>query len=470
MTCNGKSCGGKAFNPRGPGQSCCDSCATSNCPKKPNCMSLATKRTMGAIDSAIDYKETQKETIVTLKDVATNLMSIVSSASECTLTESECFKPEAINAAEQMARISIRQCNGKKIAFIGDGKFYGTVEDLSGQTNLAVSEPDGFGGIRTAADISGNLVFDLSGAGQTTFGFSAGDDVAHLAHKISDKICSKVAVVDGTEVSLKFDLSGATFEMTIHSKEIGDTTATFTIPPGASDADYKTLIEEIKNTFEQYICDIWYDTAEENIRMILEHGFTVEITNDGSSAGVIIFESYLNNRLVTSVTISPGATRVAYGYLLFYSACDIFTIRYPANALGVGVVDVTMKSVSTTDDGYNENVTMNMSNGVWCCKFETVAKICIQYDRCSKNILEIKGFYSWALLVKNMLKALAFDCTNYDVWRRNNVINNVESLIQLLDNLCLIIENQKDLIYIAKCDMGAFNKTCGQSVQFNRCC
>ena len=462
MACGNGKC---SFNSRTNNTSGNCNCGKDNYNERSN--NIPNIRTIKSFENAIEYKNSQKETVTSLKDITVNIISVIQN-SFC--TEADCFRQEALTSADQYVSISNRTCDCKKIALIGNGKFYGTVEDISGETNFPVSESNGFGGIRESHDISGTFIFDLNGSDQVPIMFSEGDDVAFLANKIRERICNKVSVVDGTELSLKIDASGClTFNFSIESKEIGNNYSAFSIVNDASEATYKNLIEEIKNTFEPYIDYIWYDVIDENIRIIFNAGYSVLLSNDIDSSGSIILESFVNDKFVTSVNIVPGASYVAYGYLQFYSSCESFIIRYPPGSLAASYVDVPMTIIAPSDEGYCNNVTFNLTN-MWCCMFETIAKICIQYDRCSRNVIDIKAFHSWALILKNLIKCLKFDCTIYDVWRRNNAIKSLDSLIFLLENLCLVLENQKELLKIMKCDFIEFSEKCCSVTQYSRFC
>lgn len=437
---------------------------SSQCHNNNNAL-ISSKRTKATFDKSIDYKDSQKESLLSLKDL---LVNIISSIQNSFGNDPECYKKEALNAADQYILISNRTCDSKKISVIGNGKLYGTVQDISGECNFPVYSQNGFGGIRELHDISGTLIYDLNGNNQTSFILNENDDVAFLAKKIKEKTCNYLSIVNGTEIGLKFDCSENTvFTMTILSKELGNNYSTFKIISDACECDYQKLIEEIKNAFEQYIDQIWYDILDENIRIIFNAAYSVFISNENQSGGSIIFETFINDKLITSINVTPGDNFVAYGYLEFYSSCHSLTIRYPPKSLRDSYEDVHMKLISFSDEGCCNNITFKLEN-LWCCLFDTIAKICIQYDRCYKNTIEVKAFNSWALLLKNMIKCLNFDCSVYDNWRRCNVIKNIDSLISLLDNLIIIIENQRELLIIMKCDFIEFIEKCSCNLQYSR--
>ncbi|ARF08755.1 hypothetical protein Catovirus_1_805 [Catovirus CTV1] len=457
MVNKGCNCGGNVISNN------CSNC----CTRKSRESSMSNNRTISAFNSALDYKESQKETLISLKDLLTN---VISSIQNSFCNDGDCFKDSAMNAADQYVSVSNRTCEGKKIAVVGNGNFYGTVQDISGESKFPIYYVNGFGGIKETHDISGTLIYDLNGLNQTSFLLNSDQDVAFLAKKIRSKICGYVSVVDGTEIGIKIDGSGnSTFVMTVLSAELGNCFSTFTVPTNASIQDFENLVTEMKDVFEQYICRIWYDMLDETIRIIFNAGYSVFISNQVDSVACIIYESFINDKLVTSVQVCAGDNYVAYGYLEFYSSCHSLVIRYPPGALAETSEDVPMTIIYPSDDGYCNNITFNLEN-LWCCVFDTIAKICVQYDMCYRNAIKIEAFYAWSMLLKYMVRCLKFDCTVYDNWRKCNVSKNISSLISLLNSLIIVIENQKDLVEIMKCDYIEFVKKCCNGIRYSRKC
>lgn len=425
----------------------CDYCDKNNYLRS-DCNSM--NKIISTFDKIIDYKKIQFESVISLKDIVSNISSLIQN-SLC--SDSDCFKQEVLSAANQYISISNRSCDCKKISLIGNYKMYGTVENISG---YPISYANGFGGIRPSNNINGELIVDLKGSNKTSFPMVTGEDVNSLANKIRKKMCSKICVVDGIEIGIKFDNLNL-FTLTVDSLNLGSTTSQFNINNNFDESDYINLIEEIKSSFQLYIDRIWH--IEDTIRIIFNAGYNITLLNDNNSLGSITLSSFVNDKPTSSINILPANSYTAYGYLEFYNSSQSFVIRYPNGSLSEIPINVTMNQISPNNEGYCNNATFNLTN-VWSCNFENLVKMCIRYDRCSKNIIEIKIFNSRALLLKNLLKCLNFDCNAYDSWRRNNVIMSLKSLSDQLYNIGLIIENQKNLMKIMKCDYIEFKQKC----------
>jgi hypothetical protein len=432
MSCKSSSCSDK-----------CSSSSSDNCCTNKN-ISVSEKKTLEQLDSIKNYKKVQLETAQSLKSIAGNLLSILQNATSCGCsTDVSCYQPEAENAADQYYKVASRTCNARKITLVGESKLYATV-DSSGNP---LSYESGFGGIKTANNITGDLVFQTS-----TVTMAEGDDVAYVAEQMRSKVCKKVGIEDGTELSITLS-SACTLTLNFLSQDLGSVEESFVIAD-TERADYDDLVAAIKDKFDVYVFDVWYDTTNGILRIILKAGYTVGFKTSVTS-GVTI-KTYINDTEVTSIAATT-TYKYCYGYLEFFSSCEGFEIAYPTDALADP--DVVMLEVKEDNDNWATLVGLNLHN-MWCCLFETLFKVCIRYDRCSTNTVDVKIFYSWALLLKSIIANLDFECTNYGNWRRNNMIDTIESLIETLDSISIIVENQKDMIKIIKCDYLEFSKTC----------
>lgn len=430
--------------------SCCDRC--DKCKKHLSC---SDKKTIIAIEKIIHYKKIQKETVCSLKNIASNLLSIIQNSYSCDISGSECFKPEALNTIEQYIRITNKTCDCKKIAFNGDGSVYATIND----SYLPIYGESGFGGIRDSADISGNLIVNTNDDEILSFSMAEGDSVSLLASKINKKLCGQISVVNGLEFSLKFDTLGSCFSINLQKNKNDCHIYNFVVPPNSSDNDYCDLVDNIKNSFADYSPRIWYDHISEKIRFIFDSAYNVTISNNAKSKGSIFIDSYINDHVTSSNLIIPNNKKVLYGYLEFYSTTNKFIIEYPPNSINTFSTIVCMQSILPNICHFCDNVTLNLTN-VWFCHFETIAKLNIQYDKCFRNIIDIKAFYSWGLLLRNIVNCLKFDCSHYDVWRRTNVSSSIMSLIKYLENIYSLVESQTELLIIIKHDFIEYCENC----------
>lgn len=435
-------------------------CKESKCERE---ISLSEKRAVNSIEKAISYKDGQSETLQTLKDITNNIVSVIQNASECGQTEIECFKQEGINSVDQYNRVSTRSCNGLQVAVAGDGKIYGTFDQnessefFMGPSVLAT----GLGGISSTL-LSGSLVVK-----NKNYLVTSGDDIAFVANKIRKNNCSSFSVVDGTEMSIKA-LTTGTLTLLVKSVELGDSTETFVVS-GLLDNDYMLLVENIQNALENYLYKAWYDESEQVIRIIMKAGYTVGFKS--SVAGVVEVSSFINDTLVATET-SQIDYLYLHGHLNFYSLCDSFEVLYPDQFVGSdpsgNPTSVILTQISSTSPFYKSVLTFNLSN-VWCCALKQITKICLMYGRTSRNDVVVSAFTSWSHIVKGMIKSLDFECSFYDEWRRYNVVASLESLLILHDNLALLIENEKDLLKVLKCDYLVFNEKCGCASSSRRC-
>ena len=418
-------------------------CEKQKC-KQIKCNNTCRSKKNRAITKAIDYKDAQLETVNSLKELCNSLNDVIMNSTNSTSNEIGCFKSEATEIADQYYKLSARTCGGIKMAFNGNGKFNGTV-DVSGDP---VYYGQGLGGMDVNDVPDGTITIN-----DIDHSINAGNDISYIADKIKKRNCSELAVVDGTELGIVIDASG-TINITVKSKCKGNVTEAITVN-GNTPADYEELSQNISISFEKYISAVWYDVTNNIVRVIMNRGYTVVVDAPNGSFTV---PSYVNNKKVAenAITTTPY---YLWGYLLFYSACNTYTITYSAGLLNSEDVTIEMKIISSTDANYKTNIVFNLC-GMLCCIFETVSCINMQYCESGSTKLEIKAFYSYGQFLKNLIKFLDFDCTNYDKWRRGNAIHTIESLISVLDCTCMMIESQKEMMELLQTDQNGFNCKC----------
>lgn len=477
----------------------CNNCDTNNCKtkkcEKSEILNYSRNRTINALNNAINYKCSQISSLSSLRDILHNAISTIQ-GSYC--NNKKCYKNDLLYAIEQYISISNRIYDAKKLFILND-IFYGTVKiNSSGDTYIPEHLSTGFGGIlddNTNTDKDnpnlplggGDLIIDLNGSNQHTVNFAAGNDVAFLANKIRKSICKKLGVVDGTEISLSFTFGTSStpitidFRMEVFSIELGNTSYDFQVISTFTDNDYLDLIQVIKQNFDIYINKIWFDITNKQIRIIFNAGYTVGIFSNPPSptTNSIIFKSYINDYQTGNITIINQTTPIwhlAYGYLEFYSTCWNPIIQYPTNSLTSGSpTDVQLQLIRKYVNIYCANVTLNLGD-FWCCYFKTIAKLGLAYEKCHDGVLDIKACMTYGLILRNMANCLKFDCSAYDQWRRENVVKNLESLINLLEDLPTLANGQKELFeimkndyikYICKCNNRMNNYSFNSTDNFN---
>jgi hypothetical protein len=416
-------------------------------------MTLTQIRSNKSIDKAIDYKDAQKETVESLKEIATNITTIIQNAASSSNSEIGCFKPEALSSADQYIKLSCRACAGVKISSNGNGKFYGTV-DASGRP---IFYDTGLGGSNNTDIADGSIIVN-----NNNFQITAGDDIAYIADKIKGNSCGEFATVDGEEFGLTINSAG-TLEITIKSATLGDDMNTFIIS-GTAASDYETLVDNFKENFEAYISLVWFDTANTMLRVIMKRGYTIVLT---ASSGSFTVTTYVNNIIVSTTALSTSPLYL-WGYLLFYASCNPFAIVYSEGLLDTEAIEIQMTRIMTTNIYYQNNITFDLTN-LWCCEFNTVSSINVQFCRSGINRIDIKAFVTYGQLLKNIIKYLDFDCSQYDLWRRTNANASIDSLISLLDCINILIDSQKDMLVVLKCDYKSFTKKCCSGCNKRKC-
>jgi hypothetical protein len=214
------------------------------------------------------------------------------------------------------------------------------------------------------------------------------------------------------------------------------------------------LLSEIQNKFSDYLCYSWYDTNDNVIRLICNAGYIISFNS--SVSDIITIKTFLNN-YNTVEQLTKTNYYYAYGYLELYTNDKIYSCVYPTNSLNNSLLGVTFNEMNETNSSYALNATLNLSY-FWSCKFENLFGLCIRYDRCSTNTIYATIYYSWAYLLQQLVNQIDFVCDNYDAWRRKNIINTIETLVNMLDKISVIVENEKDQFGVIKKDYCEYAK------------
>lgn len=431
------------------------------CDKSIDCLSIPEKRILKHLEQALLYKKIQKETICSLREIVNNIICMLRSTNDCNKTDPKCYKSDIMSASEQYVQLGERTCDGKQIVINGPNRFYGSINNSTG---LPIFYNAGAGGIATS-ELYGQLIIN-----KVPTYVNVGDDIAFVADKIRKSNGKEFAVVDGTEIGILVQ-NADTINLIFKSMDLGNTSQSIVVT-GNQEMDYCNFLKQVRDIFESYIAKIWidYSTNTPILRLILKQGYTIGVSSN--IAGSFIITTYCNNLPVNTGTPSPLTPTTYYcmGYLLFFDICHTFNYTFPAGWIGPSIYGDTLYAIECTNSYLKNLITFSLMH-FWRCKTEVIYKICVHYDKGNTNIIEIKAFFTWGKIMRSMLKALDFDNTYYDGWRRWNVQRSLESLTELLDNIEYMIENQKDLLKVVKCDFIAFCLSCGKcSTHKKKCC
>lgn len=403
-------------------------------------------KTIISINNAIHYKGIQMETLESMKKLLVNLRELLRNS---IIGNPICYKHDVNKIIEQYDILSLRKYHDMDLTVDNRGKLYGSLSYYK----------YGFGGLRECHDIYGKFIYDVNGK-NNCFCFNKGDSVAYLAYHIKKKVQDNVAVVDGTEISIaSLKNNKVTINLSTVSKEtIGDG---FFICPNNSISvtidicnNINNAMEILRDVYRDYIDRIWIDVNKKKIRIIFNKGYNITVYNNECSEGHIQVKTYINNFCIAKQLLEKGKKCAVYGYLNFYKTSVPVVLKYPGKSLYHKTVH--MKKICPENKNYINIVTNKLSN-LWTHPFKTTTQLIIKNIQHKYDQIDIEAFISWSIILKKMICQLDFSHYEYDIWRRLNILFNIDNIITVMDNMYTILCNQKKTLRILKKDYVIYN-------------
>ncbi|ARF08682.1 hypothetical protein Catovirus_1_732 [Catovirus CTV1] len=291
---------------------------------------------------------------------------------------------------------------------------YGTVDS---HTGMPVTYVNGFGGIRNKK-ITGNLILTLDKINYF-FNFNDVCSVFELSKIISQKLCTKLAIINGLEISIKINCVPAHIVIELCVSNCNIIKFEYCAKNKTKET-YLDLLNKLYKTFSDYIQFICYDCNCHQLNIIFKKGYTLLFYQKKKCpCAQFIIKTFVNCIPVNYGTISLIRKRYVYGYLLFYNNQNNFCVQYPDGSLSqTKVIPVLLKE---NFQYYCENICFDLSDLIKC-KINTIEAAHLSAGNfCSKY--DIKYYCNYATFLKKIIKCIKNCSSICNVRKYTNVVN-----------------------------------------------